>query len=308
MNDYPFMDGLLESTDEDRQCYGECLAQAIPLTALWRNDSDHAKFVAWDSEWEQYLKHRADLMDDEGRESHFPWRIYERLGLQWQDGYNFPQQKRDCASFGHLGSLNASNLTSAMLSGSRVPEIAPSIIYGLARGNGRMNFGAGLNLNPLSKWAAQKGNYWVSDFGRYDGGSNVRKYNGSQDANALKTQSIIIYVPEPVFDYCYALCAAGIGIHMGTGNYPITSAVNGDGLSVPVHWKQGGHAMSFVAAAEINSRRYLCLENSHGNRYAADRFSQTKQPRCWIDQKNFLTLAAAKFRYGNWYGNAGELG
>jgi hypothetical protein len=173
-----------------------------------------------------------------------------------------------------------------------------------------MNFGAGLNLNPLSKWAAQKGKYRVSDFGRYDGGANTRKYKpgSTQDANALRTQSVIIYLPEPTFDCCYALCAAGIGIHMGTGKYPISATTNSDGLAVPSNWKQGGHAMSFVAVAEINSRRYLCLENSHGNRYAADRFSSVKQPRVWIGQKDFTILAATKFRYGNWYGNVGELG
>ena len=310
MDDYPFLDGLLETTDADLEVFDQCFSQALPLSKIWDDSSNGAKFVTWDSEFERFLKHRKELIDYEGRETFLPWRIYSTLNLKWLDGYAYKQQAGDCASFSAKNSLKASNLTNALLTGRSPIEIAPSITYAIARGNGTPRFGNGLNLNPLSKWLAEVGNFWTVDFGRYDGGRNVAKLRDNERTkrnNALTTQSIICYLPEASFEACYLACSAGFGVTMGTGRYPISATVNGDGFAVPGQWKSGGHAMAFTSAFETSGRQYIYLENSHDNRYVSDRFARERQPGVWIDRNTFLILAQTKFKYGTWHVNIGEL-
>jgi hypothetical protein len=194
--------------------------------------------------------------------------------------------------------------------GHSAPEIAASMTYAIARGNGTPRFGNGLNLNPMSKWSAEVGNYLAADFGKYDGGNYVHKYQrgSKQDTNALAHQSNIIYLPKCTFDLCYAACSAGIGINMGTSTYPTSAVVNGDGLAVPSSWKNGGHSMALIFAMMVNRIRYLYLENSHGARYVADKFSGgSKQHGLWISEESFRILADTAFRFGRWYCNIGEL-
>jgi hypothetical protein len=269
------------------------------------------KIMSWDSEWEKFIKHRAEIIDNDGRESYLPWNLYHSLGLNWLDGYNYIQTLGDCCGHANKNALKASNFTNARRTGKTPREIALSVAYGIARGNGRMSHGNGLNLNPMSRWAATVGNYWTSDFGKYDGGRYTGKWRkgSEQDRNALKTQSIIIHLPTPSFDLVYAACAAGFGINMGTGTYPIASKLSSDGVATPSNWRSGGHAMAFIAAWTAPSgRRYVYLENSHGARYAADRFNPNRQHGCWIDEAAFNQMARNNaFRFGIWYVNLGEM-
>jgi len=302
-------DGLTETTEEDQQCYDECCSKAVSFTTLWKDKNNESKIIKWDGDWEAHLQHRQKLIDTEGRERSFPWKVYEEQKLKWLDGYSVLQLAGDCASASHRNSLKTSNLTNMVRTGIAAPEIAFSILYSIARGSGTPRFGNGCNLNPLSRWAAEVGNYLVADFGKYDGGKNVSKYKkGSiQDANALKHQSIIIHLPKCTFDYCYQACAAGYGITMGTVTYPTASRLNNDGVGVPSSYKKGGHAMALVAAMSINNTRYIYLENSHGMRYVGDRFWAGKQPGLWIPENEFSQIADTDFRYGHWYCNIMEL-
>ena len=307
---YEFLDGLLECTEEDLLLFDECYSQRVPFTALWQDRDDRAKIVDWDSDYEKWLRHRSQLIEYEGPEKHMPWNLYESFGLKWMDGYNYAQSQGDCCSMGNKNSLKASNLSNMYRTGHPAPEIAASMTYAIARGNGTPRFGNGLNLNPMSKWAAEVGNYLAADFGKYDGGRYVAKYKrgSGQDANALAHQSIVIYLPKCTFDFCYAACSAGIGINMGTTTYPTSAAINGDGLAVPSSWRNGGHSMAWVFAMTVGSRRYLYLENSHGARYAADKYSGgKKQHGLWINETTFARIADTNFRYGRWYCNVGEL-
>ena len=312
MNDYPFIDGLRECTEEDVVNYEVCQSAAIPFTAHWENLDDSMKIMSWDSEWERFIKHRAELIDYEGRDEYLPWNLYKSQNVNWLDGYNFAQRIGNCCGHAHKNALKASNFTNAHRTGKTPREIALCIAYGIARGNGRMNMGSGLNLNPMARWSATKGNYWTSDFGRYDGGKTARNWrpDSQQDTNALKTQSIIIHLPEPSFDLVYAACAAGFGINMGTHTYPVSAVPNGEGLSMPSGWRNGGHAMAFVAAWKAPSgRRYVYLENSHGARYAGDSLHSGRQHGCWINEEHFRRMASNNpFRYGTWYVNLGEMG
>jgi hypothetical protein len=308
---YPFIDGLLPSTESDLKMFDECYSQAVSISAAFKDLDDNPKYVTWDAELETWLRHRAAVIDEDGRAEYFPWQLYETLGLRWLDGYNYAQKTGDCCSMGHKNSLKRSNLTNAKRTSRDAPEIAASMTYALARGNGRVSFGSGLNLNPMSKWAAQKGNFLTSDFGRYDTGGYVRKYRpgSEQDKNALKYQSVILYLPSATFDHVFLMCSAGIGINMGTGTYPTGSSVNSEGIGVPSSWKNGGHSMAWVATmVSPSGRRYLYLENSHGNRYVADKYHAKPQSGCWIDEAMFKKIAASGFRFGTWYGNIGEMG
>jgi hypothetical protein len=268
------------------------------------------KSFAWDSGWERYIKHCAELIDHEGREKWLPWNVYRELNLNWLDGFAKAQRTGDCCSFGHFNAGKASALTNAKRADRKPTEFALSVAYAIARGNGKVSFGSGCNLNPMSKWSATKGNFWTSDFGKYDTGTYVRKYKpGSvQDTNALKTQSIPLYLPEPSFDYCFAVCAAGFGINIGSGVYPTGSVTNSDGLAVALSWKNGGHSVALTAAFTGRSgKRYVFLENSHGARYASDSLSgDTKQWGCWMAEEHIKRMAT--FKYGTWYVNLVEMG
>ena len=140
----------------------------------------------------------------------------------------------------------------------------------------------------------------------------LRKANSATNANALKHQSVIIYVPgtgnTPKFDDVFLACSAGFGVCMGTGTYPTASKGGASVLSEPTQWKNGGHAMSWAAAIVEVDRRFLYLLNSHGNRYDGDKYHASRQPGCWISEQNFARIANGAYRYGNWYVNIGEMG
>ena len=305
--EYLIANGLTETTEEDQQCCDELMSLAVPFTAHWENLDDEVKCFQWDDQWERYIKHCAELIDYEGRDKWLPWNLYRSLGLNWLDGYNFTQRIGNCCGHAHKNAGKASCLTNAERTGKSPREIALCIAYGIARGNGQMRMGSGLNLNPMAKWAATVGNFWTADFGRYDGGRNAnqwRRGDSPPNRNALKTQSVVIYLPSASFDHCYAVCAAGFGINMGTSTFPTASAPNGDGLSAPSAWRSGGHAMAFISAYTGRSgRRYVYLENSHGARYAADGLHPSNQHGCWIDEAAFGRMANNAFRFGRWYVN-----
>jgi len=305
-----FIDGLTETTEEDQVCYDECFARSIPFILHWENLDDTMKAFQWDSEWEKYIKHCGEIIDYEGRDQWLPWNIYKDWKLNWLDGYNFTQRTGDCASMAHKNAAKASNLTNAMRTERTPREFAQSVAYAFARGNGKLKWGSGCNLNPMAKWSATKGNYWTLDFGRYDNGKYLSKYKtrSEQDENALTTQSIPIYLPSPTFDYCFAACNAGFGVTIGSGVYPTGSATNSDGLAVVSSWKNGGHAVALIAAYVGKSgRRYVFMENSHNRNYAADGLSNgEKQWGCWMTEADIKRMATE--RYGIWYVNLVEMG
>ncbi|MCL2711585.1 MAG: hypothetical protein FWE95_11970, partial [Planctomycetaceae bacterium] len=218
-----------------------------------------------------------------------------------------------CALLATMSSLNTSNLTNSVRTKIKPPEVNSSIAYASARGNGTPRWGSGANLNPLSKWVAEIGNHLVSDVGAYDtSGTALRKANATTNANALKHQSVIIYVPgsgnTPKFDDVFLACSGGFGVCMGTGTYPTAAKVGPSGLSEPSAWKNGGHAMSWAAAIVESGVRFLYLLNSHGNRYEGDKYHAGRQPGCWIREQVYSRIANGAHRYGNWYVNVGEMG
>jgi hypothetical protein len=309
-----FANGLLETTDADRAMMDELMACAVPFSDIARNRDDEKKVIAWDLSLERFLLHRAKLIFNEGVENFLPWNLYKILDIDWEDGLFYPQRSGDCCSFGARNSLNFSNLVAAYLrnDGTRPPEIAQSMCYALARGKGKPKFGSGLNLNPMAHYSATLGNFHTADFGRYDTGHYCTKYRGGeQDVHAKSSQSIIIPLPKCDFDLCYLLCAAGLGINIGSGVYPGGANVGSDGLASEILWSSGGHSVALVAACTVSGKRYLYLVNSHGAKYAPDRFNAQKQWGCWIDEVAFEKLRRGcngdSMKYGIWYGNAGEL-
>jgi len=315
MSDIIYPDGLIESTQDDLLVFSQCFSAATPFTAMWRDANNDAKFMRWDSAWVDYLQHRQRLIEREGRIAYFPWYIYRHKRLQWANGFAPNQgQIGTCALLATMNSLNTSNLTNALRKDiSKPPEVNSSVAYAAARGNGTLRWGSGANLNPLSRWVAEIGNHLVRDVGAYDtAGSALRRANANANTNALKHQSVVIYVPglrnTPSFGDVFLACSGGFGVCMGTGVYPTAARVGRDGLAVPSAWRNSGHAMCFVAAIVVNGKRYLYLLNSHGNRYDGDKYHDGRQPGCWISEEDFNRMARNSFRYGNWYVNIGEMG
>jgi hypothetical protein len=307
--DYLISNGLTETTSSEESLYQECQASSISLERHWSDVNNSSKIITWDAEWEKYLLACAEFIKYNGEMKFLPWQAYKALGLTWLDGYAYTQNSGDCASFGHKNSLKASMFTAAIRTGLKPFEIAQSMQYALARGNGKPNFGSGCNLNPMAKYAAQVGNYWTSDFGKYNTGAYTRQYSkgGTADNHALQSQSIIAYLPSPSFEHCYKVCSAGFGINIGTGVFPISSSVNKDNLGVVSAWKNGGHSVALVAAIKgASGTPYLYLENSHGARYAADKYSDGKQQfGCYVTEADIAKMSTT--RYGVWYANLVEL-
>lgn len=309
---YELKNGLRRTTEADIALYDQCMASAVSLAHLWEDIDDTPKILKWDSEWEEYLEHRAKLIDLEGRRKYLPWNAYNSLGMDWLDGYAFVQNSGDCVSFGHRNSLKASNLTNALRTGRKPVEIAHSMTYALCRGNGRPQFGSGANLLPMAKYAAEYGNFWTLDFGKYDTGAYCRKYSSNPDSpqhkHAKQTQSIIVFLPDPSFDTCYKVVSAGFGINIGTGTFIGGSAVNNDGVSRVNRWDTGAHSTSLIASWEGKSgERYIYNENSHPTNYPSDSLNGGHQWGCWLTASDLEHITGNAFDYGNWYVNIGEL-
>ena len=230
---------------------------------------------------------------------YLPWVIYGYKGLQWKNNYA-PNQGNigTCALLATMNAANTSNLTNMVRTNIKAPEINSSIAYASARTNGR--WGSGCNLNPLSRAVMELGNHLVKDVGAYDtSGSALRRANAITNANALKYQSNVIYVPgkkisqrdrflTPSFDDVHLVCSAGFGVVMGTGTYPTAAKVGRRGLAVPSAWKKGGHAEASAAGIEEMSEKLLYLLNSHGYRYEGDKYFEGRQPGKWIGREDLM--------------------
>jgi hypothetical protein len=302
--------GLRPSTESDIAIARRCYGSAVSLSAIWNNSDDTSKVLKWDSDIESYIAHRSKLIDEEGCKKYLPWNIYNSLNLNWIDGYAYAQTQGDCCSFGHRNSLKASNLTNSLKMGITPKDTAQSVCYAIARGDGSPNFGDGLNLNPMAAYAAEIGNFWSDDFGRYNGGGYVRQYRSGSEytKHALETQSVICQVPDYSFNTIYNICSAGIGINMGTGEFPSSARVNNDELAIASGWSGGGHSMAFIASWKASSgKRYIYLENSHGAIYAGDSLHPGNQYGCWLDESLFERCGNYKNMYGDWYMNIGEI-
>jgi hypothetical protein len=302
---FEMCNGLRESTEEDLQIAKECFDAQIPLSAYWARTDNDAKYITWDSEWEKYCKHRAELIDFEGRDKFLPWKLHEENKGTW-DSWGYLQKTGDCCSFGNLSSLHASQLTICKTTGRTPVGINPSYTYAFARGNGRMSFDSGLNLSPMMKYAAKIGNYRIQDVGKYD--CSVRNYNSQYDAGALQNQTIAVILPKVDFDLIFLACSAGFGVHTGASRYPSSSSVNSDGLAVASGFSSGGHATAYVAAYTSKSgKRYIYFMNSHGAKYAADELSGgQKQHGCWVDNQLYRSHAITS-SYGAPYVNLPEI-
>jgi len=307
VTDYPFIDGLLESTDEDKALFDVLMGGAVPLTALWKNDNDDAKIIQWDASLEKYLDHRREILDYEGRLSNLPFSIYESLNVDWIDGYNYSQGGiGNCTSQGHKNALKASNLVNQKRTGRKAPEIYGSMTYALARGNGRVRNGSGLNLNPMQKWAADVGNFLTSDFGGYDEGRRVHSPTDTELKNARSHQSIIIPLPDTSFETVFSVVSAGFGVSIGTSIYPVASQVNSDGIAIPSSWRKGNHCTAATGGFVENGVEYIWWENSHGNsRYKVGKFGHGSG--CALRRADWSRLEGDGFRFGNWYATAGEM-
>ena len=73
--EYLFSNGLTETTEADQHCHDELMSLAIPFTAHWEDFDNSVKSFQWDGAWEKYLKHCAELIDEEGRELYLPWNL-----------------------------------------------------------------------------------------------------------------------------------------------------------------------------------------------------------------------------------------
>ena len=51
------------------------MSLAVPFTAHWEDVDNSVKSFQWDGAWEKYLKHCAELIDEDGRELYLPWNL-----------------------------------------------------------------------------------------------------------------------------------------------------------------------------------------------------------------------------------------
>jgi len=312
-NNHTFIDGLTENTEADLACAEATQRRSHPLSQIWQNRDDTAKVIQYDSTLEQWLQRRSAILDYEGSDRTLPWDIYRTGNVDFINGYSYAQGSGDCASFGFGNAQRASDLVNCYLKedySGLIEKYYPGT-YSIARGNGAHPvFGSGCNISTLGAYVSRTGNFWAKDLGGYDVGRSTQRGfpTEAQRAHALSTQTILIPLPAADFDAVYSLVSGGIGVVMGTARYPTSGRVGDHGLVVPRTWKNGGHAMCFVASLVRSGMEWLYLLNSHGNRrYSNESSGLNFGAGLWINRSDFAILAKTGFRYGTWYGVIGEL-
>ncbi len=216
--------------------------------------------------------------------------------------------KNSCCGAAHRNSFTQTSLVYAKLLGTKPVETSLSITYAAARGNGRLSWGSGLNLQPMSKWASKIGNYLTSDMGRYTtSGSGVNSSNQQKYAgNALQYQSIPCYVKDTSFDTFYEIARAGIACNIGGGAWPSGATIDSNGMAVGSGRSTGGHATSMAGfAIEINGKKYILWTNSHGARYKQGTRIKQSAFGCFATKDNW-SIWNINTSYGRPYLNFGE--
>ena len=264
--------GLVEMNSLECAAEELAMSNAVSLPLLWKDTDNAEKYIKWDAELEKFLQHLAALIDYAGRDSCEPYALYQKMNLNFLDGFALNQSNRGtCCGAAHRNAHVQSTLTFANMIGGVTPtETSLSITYALARGNGRVAWGDGANLQPMAQWASKVGNYLTSDMGRYStNGSGVTEANRQKyAANALANQSIPCYVKDLQFDTFYELARGGVSANVGSDSWPATSTIDENGMSIGQGTSTGAHATVIGGhALEIGKTRYVLWTNSHGPRY-----------------------------------------
>ena len=303
--------GLLEQTPEEQAEEQVLLSSAGALSLLWKDSTNAPRVIAWDSEFERYLDHRIKLIKL-ARENYLPWNIYKEMGLNWVNGLTMNQGALgSCAGAAFRNSMGYSDLVNCKMTKSRPTEVGCDIVYALARGNGRLNWGSGCNGTPLVKYGTEVGNYWASDMGKYDTrGGNVTQANMNNPAfkaRALQKQSIIAFYPEITFERFWKVGAAGLFSWIGSSSFPNRATKNSENLSQASSFTNGAHATTMGSGIEL-ARKYIWWSNQHGNQYAGgarDRFD-TPSDSTWIDNIDFPRFKI-NTNYGRPFVHIGEI-
>jgi hypothetical protein len=303
--------GLVEMNDEETREEEICMNSALPLSLVWKNRDDNEKYVRWDDELVRYMKHNQMLIDQGGRESFEPFTIYQSMGLNFLDGFALNQGSLgSCCGAAHRNAHIQTTLVDAKLMGVKPIETSLSITYAVARGNGRIAWGSGLNLQPMAKWAAKIGNYLTSDMGKYDTrGGNVNAANKQRfSPNALKHQSTPCYLPNVSFDTFYEVARAGWCCNIGSSSWASGSVIDANGMSVGNGKSTGAHATCLGGfAIEINGTKYILWTNSHGPRFRQGTRIKQNPFGCFMTKQNWNLLAIST-RFGTPYINFSEMG
>jgi hypothetical protein len=309
--EYLLNNGLVEMDEAEAAEEQICMSSAVPISLVWKNRDDSEKYVAWDDDLMKYMKHNQRLIDQGGRESFEPFTIYNEMGLNLLDGFAlFQESLGSCCGSSHRNSHLQTTLVDAKLMQTKPIETHLGITYAIARGNGRIAWGSGLNLVPMSKWAAKIGNYLSSDMGKYTtSGAGVTTANQQKyAANALKHQSTPCYLPNISFDTFYEVARAGWACNIGSSSWPSGSVIDKNGMSIGSGKSTGGHATCLGGfAIEINGVKYILWTNSHGARFKQG--TRIRQSPCstFMTEENWHLLAI-NTKYGTPYVNFSEMG
>lgn len=305
--------GLVPQTAEDKAEELRLHSTARSLSTIWKDKDDEPKVLAWDDEFEAYLDHRRKLIKLGGFKNYLPWNIYKAAGYKWVNGFALDQSSAgSCAGAAHRNGLMASDLVSCKLADKVPVEIGVDINYAMARGEGRLDWGDGLNGTPLVKYATTLGNYWTSDLGKYDPrGSNVTQANMNNPEykkHALSRQSICVYLPDLSFDTYVKACSAGFAVWIGSSAFPSRARKNAKGFSEPSAYARGGHATIFSYSVNFEEDWLLWWQNSHGAAYAdgANDIFGCPETGTWISRAN-LPKFEINANYGKPFIVMGEL-
>ena len=305
--------GLVEQNEDDLKEEQILFNSAMPYSLIWKDTNDFKKIIAWDSDWEKFLDHRIKIINLKGFENWLPWKVHEQLGIKLVNGFALNQAAiGTCAGAGFRNTGVCSDLINTKMANQKTfVEMSFELVYSLARGNGRLNWGSGCNGTGLVKYGTEIGNHWTSDMGPYTTrGSMVTQANLNNPEfkkRALQKQSIVAFLPSVSFDLFFKACSAGFSIWIGSPTYP-SGAKKSNGLSVVGGWTNGAHATGFTFGAMIDGEPMLFFQNSHGDRYrggAGDRFNSPASGT-WVSRKDFPMFKITK-NYGTPFVHCCEL-
>jgi len=219
---------------------------------------------------------------------------------------------KNCCMLAHWHAARQNKLVMSKMKGDFKPiDIMPAITYAAARnGRGGLSWGSGLNLQPMSQWAARIGNFTAEDMGRYDiRGTNVTAANKQRfAANALKYQSVPCYVRDNSFDTFYNIALAGLCCNIGTNSWPSGSVVDANGMAIGQGVSRGAHAVTVGGhAIEIGGTRYILFTNSHGPRFRQGTRIKQSTFGCYVTNQQWNQMFSIDNRFGRPYINFIEM-
>jgi hypothetical protein len=289
------INGCLPKSDESEASEHLMLAEAVPFSYDLSYAVGDMPIIAWDSDWEAFLKQRHSITDiyrTERIQNIAPWAVAKKLGtdrIYWSQG-----NVGSCMAHAEAFAYHSSVLSGIALGLPLEYEpVNPIVTFAISK-NGSIR--GGQSPAPMAHATNKVGHYleeWVGNNNQV-----LPQYQKWND-DAKSYQSGIVFIPgkgEELVQRIIDCVHAAFGVAFG--NSHAVSGVHKDSNGVYAamlngYWK---HATSFAMYNVFNNTEYLYWVNSHGKRYTpAD---GVPADGAWMSRTTLSKFASSMTDYG----------